>query len=79
MVGYPAYHFAFLKELQLSDTAVAVSKSPKHEILSEKGGEYEEKIRRIHNGIDLKLLIKSMKRLEQELQNPKKQYYLRAR
>ena len=32
LVGYPAYHFTFLKELQMSDAVITVSKSLKSEI-----------------------------------------------
>jgi glycosyltransferase involved in cell wall biosynthesis len=58
LVGYPAYHFAFLKELQYSDAAVTVSRTLKSEILAEMGEKYEEKIQCIHNGIDLPSLDK---------------------
>jgi len=58
LVGYPAYHFTFLKELQYSDTAVTVSRALKSEILAEMGEKYEEKIQCIHNGIDIQSLDK---------------------
>ena len=52
-VGYPAYHFAFLKELQHSDAAITVSRALKSEILTEMGNEYSEKLQCIHNGVDI--------------------------
>src|SRR4030042_1082695 len=48
LVGYPAYHFTFLKELQYSDAVVTVSKSLKSEILLEMGEKYTEKIQYIY-------------------------------
>ena len=64
LVGYPVYHFAFLKELQLSDATVTVSRALKSEILKEMGEKYEEKIRWIHNGIDLQSLDKEYEETE---------------
>jgi len=58
LVGYPAYHFAFLKELQGSDAAVTVSRALKSEILTEMGEKYGDKIRYIHNGVDIRSLDK---------------------
>ncbi|MGD0977580.1 MAG: glycosyltransferase family 4 protein [Candidatus Bathyarchaeia archaeon] len=58
LVGYPAYHFAFLKELQYSDAAVTVSRTLRSEILVEMGEKYREKIQCIHNGVDIPSLDK---------------------
>jgi glycosyltransferase involved in cell wall biosynthesis len=58
LVGYPAWYFPFKKELQYSDAAVAVSKALKSELLKEMGEKYSEKIRCIHNGIDIQSLDK---------------------
>jgi glycosyltransferase involved in cell wall biosynthesis len=67
LVGYPAYHFAFLKELQHSDAVVTVSRTLKSEILAEMGEEYEEKIQYIHNGIDIPSLDKEYEEAESDI------------
>ena len=72
LIGYPAYHFTFLKELQHSDTVITVSKSLKSEILLEMGEEYAEKIRHIYNGIDLKSLDEEYKEVEAEFPESEK-------
>ena len=56
LVGYPAWHFTFKKELQHSDAAVAVSRSLRSEILTEMGQKYADKMTYIHNGVDLQSL-----------------------
>ncbi|MGA2767340.1 MAG: glycosyltransferase family 4 protein [Candidatus Bathyarchaeia archaeon] len=64
LVGYHAYHFAFLKELQGSDAAVTVSRALKSEILAEMGEKYADKIQYIHNGVDLQSLDKEYEEAE---------------
>jgi glycosyltransferase involved in cell wall biosynthesis len=56
LVGYPAYHFTFLKELQYSDAVVTVSRALRSEILAEMGEKYADKIHYIHNGVDIQSL-----------------------
>lgn len=58
LVGYPAWHFTFKKELQYSDAAVTVSRALKSELLEEMGERHTEKIRFIHNGVDIQSLDK---------------------
>jgi glycosyltransferase involved in cell wall biosynthesis len=72
LIGYPAYHFAFLKELQYSDAVITVSKSLKSEIILEMGEEYAEKIQHIYNGIDLRSLDEEYKEVEAEFPESEK-------
>lgn len=72
LIGYPAYHFTFLKELQYSDAVIAVSKSLKSEILLEMGEKYAEKIQYIYNGIDLKSLDEEYKEAKAEFPESEK-------
>ena len=72
LIGYPAYHFTFLKELRYSDAVITVSKSLKSEILLEMGEKYTEKIRCIYNGIDLESLDKEYKEVEEEFSESEK-------
>jgi len=53
LLGYPAWHVTYKKELQNSNYAVTVSESLKNEILLEMGKKHSEKIKCIHNGVDL--------------------------
>jgi len=64
LVGYPAFHFPFLKELQHSNAAVAVSGALKSEIVAEMGNRYKEKLMCIHNGIDVQSLDKDYEAAE---------------
>jgi glycosyltransferase involved in cell wall biosynthesis len=72
LIGYPAYHFTFLKELQYSDAVITVSKSLKSEILLEMGEKYAEKIRDIYNGIDLRSLDEEYEVVEAEFPESEK-------
>jgi glycosyltransferase involved in cell wall biosynthesis len=72
LIGYPAYHFTFLKELQYSDAVITVSKSLKSEILLEMGEKYAEKIQCIYNGIDLKSLDDEYEEVEEEFPESEK-------
>jgi 1,4-alpha-glucan branching enzyme len=72
LLGYPAYHFAFLKELEYSDAVITVSKSLKSEILLEMGEKYAEKIQYIYNGIDLNSLDEEYKEVEAEFPESEK-------
>jgi glycosyltransferase involved in cell wall biosynthesis len=67
LIGYPAYHFAFLKELQYSDAVITVSKSLTSEILQEMGDKHAEKIQNIYNGIDLKSLDEQYEIVKEQL------------
>lgn len=58
LVGYPAWYLTYRMELQYSDAAVTVSKALKSEILTEMGKKFAEKIRPIHNGVDIQSLDK---------------------
>lgn len=55
-IGYPVWSFTFREELNHSDGAVAVSNTLKTELLQEMGKQYFEKIRVIHNGVNLEML-----------------------
>ena len=72
LIGYPAYHFTFLKELQYSDAVISVSKSLKSEIILEMGEKYAEKIHPIYNGIDLRSLDDEYKEVEAEFPESEK-------
>lgn len=63
-IGYPAYSFPYRKELQHSDVAVTVSRALKSEILMEMGEKYEEKIRCVHNGVDIPSLEREYEKNE---------------
>ncbi len=56
LLGYPAWHFTYKKELKYCTSAVAVSKSLKEELLTEMGQKYDKKISYIWNGIDFQSL-----------------------
>ena len=66
-IGYPSYSFFYGKELQHSDAAVTVSKTLKSELLTEMGEKYREKIRCIHNGVDIPFLDKEYKMVETDV------------
>jgi glycosyltransferase involved in cell wall biosynthesis len=56
VLGYPAWSYSFRKELDVSQTSVAVSRTLRHDLLNEMGESYSNKLRTIHNGIDIEKL-----------------------
>ncbi len=55
-VGYPAYSWTYRRELKAASVSVAVSKSLRSELLEEMGWKYQESLRVISNGVNLKQL-----------------------
>lgn len=68
VLGYPAWSFIFRKELRDSNMAVAVSKNLMSELLEEMGETYREKIRDIHNGVDIETLEREYKSVEDDVE-----------
>jgi glycosyltransferase involved in cell wall biosynthesis len=68
VIGYPALSFIFRKELCNSNMAVAVSKNLMSELLEEMGETYRERIREIHNGIDIETLEREYKSAEDDVE-----------
>jgi glycosyltransferase involved in cell wall biosynthesis len=55
-LGYPTWNYSFKKELQNSAAAVAVSENLMRQLSLEMNCKKEEKMRYIHNGVDLETL-----------------------
>jgi glycosyltransferase involved in cell wall biosynthesis len=55
-IGYPTYSLTYRSELKSTRISVAVSNSLRSELLDEMGWKYQEKLREIHNGVNLKQL-----------------------
>jgi glycogen synthase len=55
-VGYPAYSLTYRRELEAASVSVAVSKSLRNELLDEMGWKFQESLKVIPNGINLKQL-----------------------
>jgi len=68
VIGYPALSFIIRKELRNSNIAVAVSKNLMSELLDEMGETYREKMREIHNGIDIESLEKEYESVEDDVE-----------
>jgi glycosyltransferase involved in cell wall biosynthesis len=66
MIGYPVMSFVFKKELSNSRMVVAVSKTLMFELLDEMGETHREKIRVIHNGVDIETLDKEYSSIQNE-------------
>lgn len=60
LLGYPAWHFTYKKELRGANAATAVSESLKSELLEEMGENYSSKICPVHNGVDIPSLDKAI-------------------
>ena len=58
VLGDPAWVYSFKKELDISKESVAVSKTLRLNLLKEMGESYGNKIRTIHNGVDIEKLAK---------------------
>ena len=56
LVGYPVWKFTYQKELHHSNAAVTVSESLKSELIVEMGQKYENKLRFLHNGVNIETL-----------------------
>jgi len=68
VLGYPAWSFIFRKELCNSKMTVAVSRNLMLELLEEVGETYREKIREIHNGIDIETLDREYKSAKDDVE-----------
>jgi glycosyltransferase involved in cell wall biosynthesis len=68
VIGYPAWSVAFRKELCSSHLAIAVSKTVMTDLVEEMGETYREKIREIHNGIDIETLDKEYANIEDDVE-----------
>jgi glycosyltransferase involved in cell wall biosynthesis len=68
VIGYPAWSYTFREELCNSHLAVAVSKTVMSDLLEEMGETHREKIREIHNGIDLETLDREYANIEDDIE-----------
>lgn len=68
VLGYPAWSSICRRELCDSTTAVAVSRNLMSELLEEMGEAYREKMREIHNGVDIESLDREYKSVEGDVE-----------
>lgn len=68
VIGYPAWSFICREELRNSKMAVAVSGNLMSELLEEMGETYREKICEIHNGVDIEMLDREYRSVEDEVE-----------
>jgi len=68
VIGYPAWSYTFREELRNSNLAVAVSKTVMSDLLEEMGETYREKLREIHNGIDIETLEREYATIEEDVE-----------
>ncbi|MFX1520822.1 MAG: glycosyltransferase family 4 protein [Promethearchaeota archaeon] len=67
VIGYPAWSYVCKKELSDSNKSVAVSEHLKLELLEEMGEAYREKLRDIHNGVDIETLDAEYNSVEENI------------